>query len=380
MKSQMRVGLILWDGNVGGAEKLTAELAGGLRAVGVDARVPFVRDPGALAADLDRLGVPYESFGARRVEEVLWRPRRFARFAASLGADGSLLPTIGHLAPAMRLGGYAAPLVAVEHGFLLLMKDMGAQWRLARHLERLLSAPFIDAEVAVSDFMRDEVMRVPHVRTVRVIRNGIDLGRFSSQPPATRPECVFGAASRMVQGKGLPELVTAFARLCDSGFDVRLRLAGDGPERARIVELIGDLGIQDRAELVGVVGDMAAYWRDVDVAVMPSTGEESFGMVALEAMACGRPVVATANGGVDQVVSDGANGLLVPRSDTDALAHAMQRYASDAGLRRDHGAAGRARAESEFTMQRCASEYADLLRELSRRAGASSLLPGLRRA
>jgi glycosyltransferase involved in cell wall biosynthesis len=376
----MRVGLILWDGNVGGAEKLTAELAGGLRAVGVDARVPFVRDPGALAADLDRLGVPYESFGARRVEEVLWRPRAFARFAASFGPDGSLLPTIGHLAPALRVGGYSAPLVAVEHGFLLLMKSMGLHWRLARHLERLLSAPFIDAEVAVSDFMRDEVMRVPHVRTVRVIRNGIDLTRFTPQPPPDAPDCVFGAASRMVDGKGIPELVTAFARVSQDGPPVRLRLAGDGPERARIVDLVSALGVDERVELAGVVGDMAAFWRDVDVAVMPSTGEESFGMVALEAMACGRPVVATTNGGVEQVMSDGVNGMLVARGDADALASAMQAYARDPGLRGAHGQAGRQRAEAEFTMQRCASEYAALLREIGRPGGRPRLLPGLRRA
>src|SRR4051812_50169066 len=105
----MQVSMVLWDGNVGGAERLTAELAGGMRSIGVDARIAFVRDPGALAADLDRIGVPYESFGARRVEEVLVHPRRFARLVSRLGPDGALLPAIGHLAPALRIGGGPGP-------------------------------------------------------------------------------------------------------------------------------------------------------------------------------------------------------------------------------------------------------------------------------
>src|SRR4051794_26235210 len=125
----MRLSVVLWDGNVGGAEKVTAELAGALRNVGVDATVVFVRDPATLAADLERLEVPYVSFGARRVEEVLWRPRPFTRLVREYGPDGTLLPAVGHQAPALRIGGYRAPLVAIEHGFLLLMQSMRSGWR-----------------------------------------------------------------------------------------------------------------------------------------------------------------------------------------------------------------------------------------------------------
>ena len=369
----MRLSLVLWDGNVGGAEKITAELAGGLRAMGVAPTVVFVRDPKTLAGDLDRVGVPYVSFGARRVEEVLRRPRRFARLVQEHGPDGALLPTVGHLAPALRLGGYRRPIVAMEHGFLLLIDEMSPQWRLARRLERRLSVPFIDAQVGVSTFIRDRMLAMPHARRVDVIENGIDLERYTSAEPAERGECVFAFASRLIATKGAAELIEAFARVAgERGHDsVRLRIAGDGPERPRIAELVERHGVADSVELAGVVADMPAFWRDADVAVMPSTAPESFGMVALEGMASGRPVVATRNGGADDLVEDGVSGRLVPCGDIDALAAAMLAYASDPELRREHGRAGRARCESDFTMSRCAHRYADLLASLGGRQPVS---------
>jgi glycosyltransferase involved in cell wall biosynthesis len=362
----MRVSLILWDGNVGGAEKVTAELAGALRSIGVDATVVFVRDPKSLAADLDRLSVPYVSFGARRVEEVLWHPRRFARLVEEHGADGALLPAVGHLAPALRIGGYRRPLVAMEHGFLLLMDSMAPHWRLARTLERRFSAPYTDAQVAVSEFMRARMMRSAHARRVEVIENGIDLDRYESAEPRDRNGCVFGFASRLIDGKGVPELIEAFARVAtETGQSaVRLRIAGDGPLRGQFAELVERHDVAAQVELAGVVSDMPSFWHESDVAVMPSTAPESFGMVALEAMASSRPVIATRSGGADCLVADGVTGQLVPSADVDALAAAMLTYAADPSLRREHGGAGRERCEAAFTMTRCARRYADLLATL----------------
>jgi glycosyltransferase involved in cell wall biosynthesis len=362
----MRLSMVLWDGNVGGAEKLTAELAGGLRSIGVDARIVFVRDPGALAADLDRIGVPYESFGARRVEEVLVRPRRFARLVSASGPDGALLPAIGHLAPALRIGGFRAPLVAMEHGILLLLPRMPLTWRVSRRIERRFSAPFVDAQVAVSSFMRDRLLHAPHARRVEVIENGIDLARYTAPEPPERESCVFAFASRFVPGKGVPELIAAFAQVARDHPEARLRIAGDGPERGSIEEQIARLPVADRVELPGVVDDMPSYWREADVAVMPSTAPESFGMVALEAMAAARPVVATRNGGADDVVHDGVTGRLVGCGQVDELAAAMLEYAGNRDVRQAHGAAGRARCEERFTIDRCAARYAGLVGELAR--------------
>jgi glycosyltransferase involved in cell wall biosynthesis len=364
----MQIALVLWDGNVGGAEKMTAELAAALRGIGVDASILFVRDPGPLAPSLDRADIPYESFGTRRVQEVLLRPRRFARAVAERGADGVLLPSVGHLAPALTLGGYRAPVVAMEHGILLLLPRMPLWWRTAHRLERRASARFVDAQVAVSSFMREQLMRTPHARRVEVIENGVDLERYRAAEPREETDCVFGFASRLIDGKGIPELIEAFASVTSrSPAPVRLRLAGDGPERAHTCSLIERHGVAAQTELPGVVADMPRFWRDVDVAVMPSTAPESFGMVALEAMAAGRPVVATRNGGADAVVLDGVTGRLVPCGDAPALAEAMLAYASDPHLRADHGAAAREAAESSFAIARCAERYARLVAELGGR-------------
>jgi glycosyltransferase involved in cell wall biosynthesis len=167
-----------------------------------------------------------------------------------------------------------------------------------------------------------------------------------------------------VPGKGIETLLRAFRSVVEEEPGSELRIAGDGPQRARLADLIEAQGATRYARLVGVVDDLPSFLSDVDVAVMPSELPESFGMVALEAMASGKPVVATSNGGVPELVDDGVTGRLVPRGDERALAAALLGYVRDPALRADHGAAGRTRCEREFTIERCAAAYARLFAEL----------------
>ena len=361
----MRIAIVLYDGNLGGAEKVTVELASTLRGAGVEATVVFVRDPKGLAADLDRHDVPYVTFGARRVEEVLLRPRRFARLVAEHGPDGALLPAIGHQAPALRIGGYAAPVVAMEHGILLLMPRMPLSWRLPHALDRRLSARFVDAVVAVSDFMLDALRREGLVKRTLRIYNGVSV--------RTRPDLsghahsdgvlTYAHAARLIEGKGTDTLIEAFAR-SESQRRARLLIAGDGPERPRLQRLVESLGLTREVEFSGAVEDMLAFWSQCDVAILPSTSfVESFGMVAVEAMSLGKPVIATRNGGVPEVLGEDA-GIIVDPDDPAALASALNRYASDAELRSKHGARGRRRCEEQFSIERCAADYAHLFAEL----------------
>ena len=110
---------------------------------------------------------------------------------------------------------------------------------------------------------------------------------------------------------------------------------------------------------------MPTFWRETDVAVMPSVLPESFGIAALEAMASGKPVVATDNGGIVEVVEDGVTGRLVPVGSVDAISDALLGYLRDPPLRESHGLAGRRRAEALFSMSRCAEEYARLLEAMN---------------
>jgi glycosyltransferase involved in cell wall biosynthesis len=361
----MQIAIVLYDGNVGGAEKVTAELAGALRQSGVEATVVFVRDPKTLAADLDRLHVPYVTFGATRVEEVLWRPRRFARLVAAHARDGALLPAVGHQAPALRIGGYRGPIVAMEHGFLLMMDAMAPGWRLARRLERGLSAPFVDVEVAVSDFMLERVLRLrAEPRAVRIY-NGVSV---DSRPylscEATQDGIVtFAHAARLIEGKGTDTLIEAFAQ-SEARHSSRLIIAGDGPERRRLEGLAQSRGVRERVSFAGVVADMIDFWGACDVAVLPSsTFVESFGMVAVEAMSLGKPVIATRNGGVPEVLGDDA-GIVVEPGDPAGLSRALDRYAADRDLRLEHGGRGRRRCEEMFSIEGCAETFGRLFAEL----------------
>ena len=97
-------------------------------------------------------------------------------------------------------------------------------------------------------------------------------------------------------------------------------------------------GVATRTEFLGEVLDMPAFWRSVDVALSPSTvAIESFGMAAVEAMACGRPVVASDNGALPSIVADGETGRVVAPGDVSGLAAALADYANDAELRAEHG-------------------------------------------
>jgi glycosyltransferase involved in cell wall biosynthesis len=109
------------------------------------------------------------------------------------------------------------------------------------------------------------------------------------------------------------------------------------------------------------VTDMPAFWRSVDVGVVPSNEwVESFGLVAIEAMACGKPVVVSNNGALPEVIADGETGRVAQAGNVAALAEAMRDYVRDRDLRIEHGHNARRRCEEQFGIERSASRYLDL--------------------
>jgi glycosyltransferase involved in cell wall biosynthesis len=140
----------------------------------------------------------------------------------------------------------------------------------------------------------------------------------------------------MIPEKGFDLLLRAFAQCATVNKQARLRLAGDGPQRSALIRAAADLGIVDRVEMVGWVDDITAFFAGIDVFVFPSRPEfDGLPNVILEAMALGRPVVATDVGGVASVIEDGVTGYLVPPLDVAALAAAMERAATADGRLRD---------------------------------------------
>jgi len=173
--------------------------------------------------------------------------------------------------------------------------------------------------------------------------------------------------------KGQPLLVRALARLRDADRAPQLRVvlagdvyAGHRDFRAECAALVASLGLQSRVSILPFTTDVGPIWRGSDLAVVPSTEPESFGLVAIEAMACGLPVVASAHGGLLDIVEPEVTGLLVPPCDEAALADALARLAGDTVTRRRMGEAGRARQQQAFTLD---GQMATLLKVYDRVAG-----------
>jgi glycosyltransferase involved in cell wall biosynthesis/GT2 family glycosyltransferase len=350
-----RLALVLWSGEIGGAETFSIALARALRGHGADARVVFVTHAEPLVHRLYEAGIPFEALGLKRGRAVLWHARHFARLVSAAGADGAVLVAGGFLALALRLGGYHGRIAAVEHGSVLHSERSRRAKRLLRRVDRLSGGRAVDVHVAVSDFLRRRIEG--GARPVVTIPNAVDLEAYRPSPsPGSNGSFVIGCMARLIAGKGVEDVLVAAQAVVPRG--ARVRIAGDGPERASLEALARRLGVAEHVEYLGWVADASDFWASCDVAVVPShQAVESFGLAALEAMACGRPVVATRNGGLAELVADGESGFLVPPGDTGALAAALRAYEEDPQLRAAHGAAARARCEARFDIARCAQSY-----------------------
>jgi glycosyltransferase involved in cell wall biosynthesis len=172
------------------------------------------------------------------------------------------------------------------------------------------------------------------------------------------------SVGRLRAPKDFLTLVRAVA-LLEPG-SVRLRIAGDGPDRAALAGEIEHLGLGEMVELLGTRTDVAELLAAAHVFVL-SSDSEGLPMSVLEAMAAGVPVVATAVGGIPELVADGETGRLVPPRDPAALAAALAAVSADPELRERMGDDGRARAEREFSLAEFRRAHLDVYRAALRR-------------
>jgi D-inositol-3-phosphate glycosyltransferase len=256
-------------------------------------------------------------------------------------------------------------------------RDTSPQERL--RIERAI-ARSVDRIVATCS---DEVFELVRLgadrRHIHVVPCGVDVGRFTPDGPAearTPGRHRLVAACRLVERKGIADAVAALTRLPDAELHVAGGPALDAldadPEARRLRALAADLGVEDRLVLRGRIDREALprLLRSAD-AVVCVPWYEPFGMVPLEAMACGVPVVASAVGGhVDSVV-DGATGVHVPPRDSEALAVALRDLLDDTELRAALGAAGRRRAQERFAFDRIAAATRDVYAGVLRRAASA---------
>ena len=247
-------------------------------------------------------------------------------------------------------------------------------WRgwLARRVERQL-ARSTNAIVALSARQADDLHRAlgpRHASRIVVIAPALDADAFESAaraspvptPAAGRARILF--LGRLVPVKRVDRLIEALALLRARGRDAELQLAGDGPLRAELEALATQRGVREHVQVLGTLERPQPYVLAADVVALSSSSEGT-PLALLEAMACGRPVVAPDVGGIADLVEDGAQGLVVAEPTPAALAAALEEVLADPDRARAMGAAGARRVREHFGPERLADETAALYDRLT---------------
>ena len=341
--------------DTGGAQIALQRLLAGLdRARYSPAVACFYNGDSAVAQHIRALGVSVTDLGMT----AKWRLDAFVRLYRLLQQQR---PTILHTwmfhanVPGRVLGRLTGVPIVISSE-----RTMGQEGGWRRWLNRI-TGPLPDRVACVSESVADFAARtigIPPAKLV-VIPNGIPLEDFQ---PGDRSRArvdlgiplhavVVGTVGRLRPVKGTSHLLEAWSRLASDHPNAILLLVGGGPQQAALERMSRRLGISEHVRFLGNRADVPALLRGMDVFVLPSLWE---GMpnAALEAMAVGLPVVATAVGGTPEVVVDRVTGLLVPPGDPDALAESIARLLYDPDLRYKMGRAGRERVVNHFSVER----------------------------
>jgi glycosyltransferase involved in cell wall biosynthesis len=230
------------------------------------------------------------------------------------------------------------------------------------------------ALTAITEDCRQHALRAgAPAEHIRLVFNGTDLRRFSPEGNGSPSDSRYGshmifACRQLFPRKGIRFLLEAAAALKPQFPDLKVVLAGDGFERPELARLATELGIATDVTFLGWVpnAELPQYYRAAAVSVIPSL-EEGFGIPAAEAMGCEVAVVASDAGGLPEVVENGVTGLVVPRGDASALAHAIGSLLADPQRRRRMGQAGRERALRLFDWDRSAEQFEEIYREIASR-------------
>ncbi len=231
-----------------------------------------------------------------------------------------------------------------------------------------------DSVTAPSRWLAEEAYRqldLPRKSRIEVIPNFVDTRRFcTASSEAPRVERVVAHVSNFRPLKRVEDVVRIFARV-RSEIPAKLRLAGDGPERSHVEALVSLLGLSGDVTFFGERVDVAKVLQGSDVFLLPSE-TESFGLGALEAMACGVPVVTSNVGGLPEVVRDGETGFLAAVGNIEAMAKHVHDLLTEPDLHARMSRAARSRAEEHFQLEPAVDRYQAVYRRLVGGARTSS--------
>lgn len=368
----------------GSQEQQLVALAENLRIRGIPVTYVFSGLPLPwLRGELLRLGVEVRALDFRRPWASSMRLAQWLRAARPALVQLHFVRPSSPLVAAARLfSGAGAHVLLTDH----LVPHGARGWPRETRLFRLLkqgrdgaTRPLSDGRLAVSRFVAERLAEVEHEppEHVRVVEHGIDVARWAEArgdgvrdklDAAGRPLVV--CVARLAEEKGVDTALRALALLTSKrGRAAVLALVGDGPLEGRYRALAASLGVGGRVRFLGLRSDVERIVAAAEVALAPSLGEEAFGFAAAEAMAAGKPVVATRSGAMPELL--GSAGILVEPGDAAGMAAVIGRLLDDEALRLRLGEAARERARRELDLGRWCERMLAYYEEL-----VGSSLPG----
>lgn len=375
--SMVNVLYLITEFNVGGAERVVERLATQISKRRHRVLVACLYDPGPVADEIIAAGIPVVNLGMRGKSDLrviyrlfrLVRTERIQVIHSHLFHANLLAALVGKLAS-------IPVIIATRHS--VDIGGMNREW--LNHW----TGHFCDAVVAVSKEVYEaelERSRTDPSKVV-IIPNGVQVEAFAPvdlheleqlrKQWGLDPDApLIGTIARFDKPKGHSYLLDAIVGILEQFPDAKVLLVGDGPRRSQMEEKAEALALSNSIVFTGIRHDIPRILALLDLFVLPSLWE-GLPMVALEAMAAGRPVVATHVGGVPEVVLDGVTGLLVPPRDPVALTEAIVRLLHAPGLRRQMGQAGRERVAQHFSMEQMVERTQNLYEHLLEERGLLS--------
>ena len=350
---------------IGGLERVVYEMV--LESRALAPTVVCLTQLGALGVELQARGIPVQVLGMERGPLVT-----LGRLCVRLR---SLRPAVLHCHNLLShlYGGLAARLCRIPHVVLTkhgaFLPSSGFSWHLNRWLLKRSHVVAVSAEIRA----RMTGLIPPNgTGSLRYIPNGISLTPYSRLPDRrearrrlgwSETDYLLGMVARLSEGKDHPGLLQALQRVRQTVPQARLILVGDGPMRERIEGTIRQLELDDAVVLLGERRDIPQILAALDVFVLASESE-GIPLTILEAMAADLPVLATAVGGIPEVVIPDETGLLVPPQSPQLLADAILTLLRDPNRARRMGAAGCNRVKQQFDVKKVVGSYEALYERL----------------
>lgn len=275
--------------------------------------------------------------------------------------------------------GYAAMLVSKElkKPFVVTIHGQDLQHTIykSRDCRKSLVKVFKNANMIITvsgKLKRIAEAEIGFLEKIRVINNGINKNRIEQISLLAQntnncgvKEKIILSVSNLIKTKGIDFNLLALARLLPQYPSVKYRVIGDGPEKGYLLELSKKLGIMRNVEFVGKQpnDEVIKHMCNADIFSLPSWSE-GFGIVYLEAMACGKPVIACRGEGIEDVIEDGETGFLVNPRDVDSLAEVLEFLLNNPQKARDVGEKARKHVMENYTWEKVASKIISVYEEV----------------